>query len=142
MNTRDPKFLLEKWDTVLLNVAFGHVLETIENGICRYCYAHESLTLLEQSAFVATEIDLSIIYILLSITDIIDSCSRERSKTTWILHKLAKITLYAVLLGEIPMECRDAALPDLLVKNLSIKCSTFGEYTENRTMIIPFSLEF
>ena len=61
LDTPDQKFLQEKLNTVdsleyaaQLKVAFGFVLENVEDGSFRYYYAHGNNTLLTRSEFVAT----------------------------------------------------------------------------------------
>ena len=89
MDTLDPKYLLEKQGILFdclkcaakLNVAFAFVLKNVENGSCRYKYAHENITLLEISNFVATREDLTKVKSLLSYTDFIKSCTREPANT-------------------------------------------------------------
>ena len=91
MNTLDPKCSLEKLDVVFeslkcatrLDVAFDFVLKNVESGSCRYYYAHEINTLLGRSKLVATTEDLTKIKNLLSNTDVIESCTRERANTKW-----------------------------------------------------------
>ena len=62
VDTLDRKDLLEKLDVVFdslkcaaeLIVAFGFVLKNVEEGNCRYYYAHEKNIILEKSKLVAT----------------------------------------------------------------------------------------
>ena len=89
MDTLDPKKLLEKLAFVLaslkcaakLNVAFGCVLKNVEDGCCRYFCAHENNTTLETCKFVATSEGLTKVKFLLSNSDVIESCTRERANT-------------------------------------------------------------
>ena len=137
MDTLDPKYLLEKLDVVFdnlkcaakLNVAFGFLVKVVEAGSCRYYYAHEINTLLERSKLVATTEDLTKDKNLLSSTDVIKSCTRERGNTKWNFYKLMHVTIFAALLKEVPMICKDTVLPDPLLKTLSLKCLTFEEST-------------
>ena len=111
--TVDPKYLLEKLDIVfdslkcaaMLNVAFGFVLQNVEDGSCRYYYAHEINTLLERCKLVATTEDLTEVKNLLSNTGITESCKRERANTKWIFYKVTSLTIFAALLKEVPMGC-------------------------------------
>ena len=66
MDIVETHTLSQKRDTVFeklkgaakLNVAFGCLLNNVENGSYRYYYAHEKNTLLERSNLVATKDDL------------------------------------------------------------------------------------
>ena len=100
-----------------INLAFGFVLKNIEDASCRYFYAHENNTLLERSKLLSTGDDLEHIKTLLAGTDVIESCARERANTKWKFLKLTNVTIFAALLKDIPMGCKDAVLPEPLLKN-------------------------
>ena len=61
-------------------------------------------------------------------TDVIESCTKERSNTKWRFLKLT-ITIFAALLRDIPMRCKDAGLPESLLKKHTINCLTFEKNT-------------
>ena len=63
-------------------------------------------------------------------TDVIDSCTNERSNTKWRFFKLTKLTFFAALLRDKPMGCKDAILPEPLLKNHTINCVTFEKNTK------------
>ena len=110
-----------------MNLAFGFILKNIEDGSFRYFYAHENNTLLDRSKLVCTNDDLAKLKDFLNRTDIIESCSRKKKNTKWRFYKLKNLTLFAALLKDVPMECKDAVLPKLLFENCSINCLTFEE---------------
>ena len=95
MDTRDPKFLLKKLDTVSdslryaakLNVAFAFVLKNVEDGSNGYCCTHENNTLLERSKLVVTREYKSKITNLLRKTDLFESFTRGPANTNWKLYK-------------------------------------------------------
>ena len=62
-------------------------------------------------------------------TDVIESCTKERSDTKWRFFKLTNLTIFAALLRDIPMGCKDAVLPECLLRNPSIYCFTFERNT-------------
>ena len=62
-------------------------------------------------------------------TDVIESCSRERTNTKWRFYKLTNLTVFAALLKDVPMGCKNAVLPELLLTNHTINCFTFDEST-------------
>ena len=137
MDTLDPNYLLEKLDVVFSSpkcaakpkVASDFVLRNVEEGSCRYYYAHEYNTILERSKLVATTEDLTKIKKLLSNTDIIELCTRERANTKWKLCRSTKATLFAKLPKLVPMGCKDIVLPDSLLKTHANKSSTLEENT-------------
>ena len=112
-----------------VNVAFGFILKNIEDRGFRYFYAHENNTLLDRSKLVYTHDDMAKLKEFLNKTDVIESCSRERRKTKWRFYKLTNLTVFAALLKEVPMGCKDAVLPEPLLKNHTINCLTFEEST-------------
>ena len=62
-------------------------------------------------------------------TDVIESCSRERTNTKWRFYKLTNLTVFAALLKDVPMGCKNAVLPEPLLKNHTINCLTYEEKT-------------
>ena len=95
----------------------------------RFCYAHENYTLLERYLFVATLKDLTKFKTLLSNTDVIESCTRERVNTKRQIYKLTHLTVFAALLKEFPKGRKDTVLPNPLLKNHFVKCLTFEKTT-------------
>ena len=87
MEILDAHTLSQKLDTVFeklkcaakLNIAFGCVLTNVEDGFCRYYYAHEN-TLTERSKLVATKEDLVKIKNLLRNTDVIEACTKKNEQ--------------------------------------------------------------
>ena len=58
-----------------------------------------------------------------------------------------KATIFAALLKEVPMGCKDILLPDALLENLSVKCLTIGEtsrkpYNDNLWLFRALALHF
>ena len=142
VNNLTAQVIEEKLDCVLdklkcvakLNLALGFILKNIEDGTFRYFYAHENNTLLEQSKLVSNRDDMAKLKEILKKTDVIESCTKERSNTKWRFFKLTNLTIFAALLKEIPMGCKDAVLPESLLRNPSIYCLTFErEIRDNHT---------
>ena len=125
-------FVLDKLKCVAkLNLALGFILKNIEDGKFRYFYAHENNTLLEQSKLVSNKDDMAKLKEILRKTDVIESCTKERSNTKWRFFKLTNLTTFAALLKDIPMGCKDAVLPESLLRNPSIYCLTFERDTRH-----------
>ena len=97
-----------------LNLALGFILKNIEDGKFRYFYALGNNTLLEQSKFVSNKDDMAKLKEILKKTDVVESCTKERSNTKWRFFKLTNLTIFAALLRDIPMGCKDAVLPESL----------------------------
>ena len=112
-----------------VNLAFGFILKNIEDGGFRYFYVHQNNSLLDWSKPVCTHDDLANLKDFFNKTDVIESCSRERMNTKWRFYKLTNLTVFAALLKDIPMGCKDAVLPEPLLKNHKINCLTFEENT-------------
>ena len=137
VNNLTAQVIEEKLDCVLdklkcvakLNLALGFILKNTEDGTFRYFYAHENNTLLEQSKLVSNRDDMAKLKEILKKTDVIESCTKERSNTKWRFFKLTNLTIFAALLKEIPMGCKDAVLPESLLRNPSIYCLTFERNT-------------
>ena len=110
-------------------LAFGFILKDMEDGRFRYFYAHENNTLLDRSKLVCTHDDLANLKDFLNQTGVIDSCRRERMNTKWRFYKLTNLTVFAAVLKDVPMRCRNAVLPEPLLKNHTINCLTYEENT-------------
>ena len=87
VNNLTAQVIEEKLDRVLdklkcvakLYFSLGFILRNIEDGKFRYFYAHENNTLLEQSKLVSNKDDMAKLKEILKKTDVIESCTKERS---------------------------------------------------------------
>ena len=68
--------------------------------------------------------------------DVIETSTRERVNTKWKFLKLTNVTIFAALLKDIPMGCKDAVLPEPLLKNRTVNCLTFEKKQGNLIMTI------
>ena len=48
--------------------------------------------------------------------DVVDNCTRETADTKWKIYKLRNVTIFASLLKDVPMGCKDTVLPEPLLK--------------------------
>ena len=112
-----------------VNLAFGFILKNIEDGGFRYFYAHENNTLRDRSKLLCTHDDLAKLKDFPSQTDVIESCSRERMNTKWRFYNITNFTVFAALLKDVPMGCKNAVLPEPLSRNGTINCLTYEENT-------------
>ena len=112
-----------------VNLAFGFILKNIEDAWFRYFYAHENNTLLDRSKLVCTHDDLAKLKDFPIKTDVIEFCSQERMNTKWRFYKLKSLTVLAALLKNVPMGCKNAVLPEPLLRNGTINCLTYEENT-------------
>ena len=137
VNNLTGQVIEEKLDRVLdklkcaakLNLALGFILKNIEDGKFRYFYAHENNTMLEQSKLVSNKDDMAKLKEILKKTDVIESCTKERSNTKWRFFKLTNLTIFAALLRDIPLGCKDAVPPESLLKIHTVICLTFEKST-------------
>ena len=65
--------------------------------------------------------------------------------TKWWFYKLTNLTVFAALLKDVPMGCKDAVLPEPLLKNHTINCLTYEEnarqpYNDNLCLIRALAL--
>ena len=116
--------------TAKVNVAFGFVLKNIEDGMCRYFYAREINTVMEKSKLVCAPDDIANLKEKLQKMDIIDLCTiQERANTKWKYYRLTNVTVFAALLKDVPMGCKDTVLPGPLLRNCHVNCLTFERST-------------
>ena len=137
MSTFDNSLINKKLDLVFkglecaakVNLAFGFVLKNIEDGSCRYFFPHENNTLMERSKLVCTPDDITNLKDKLQKLDIVELCTRERANTKWKFYKLTNLTVFAALLKDVPMGCKDTVLPEPLLRNCNVNCLTFEKNT-------------
>ena len=101
---------------VKVNLTFGFILRKLEKGGFRYFYAHQINALLDRSKLVCTRDKSEKLKLFFNKTDVIEFCSRERTNTIWSFYKLTNLTVFAALLKDVPMGCKDAVLPEPLLK--------------------------
>ena len=137
VNNLTGQVIEEKLDRVLdklkcvakLNLALGFILKNIEDGEFKYFYAHDNNTLLDQSKLVSNKDDMAKLKEIFKKTDVIESCTKERSNTKWRSFRLTNLTIFAALLRDIPMGCKDAVLLESLLRNPSTNRLTFERNT-------------
>ena len=62
-------------------------------------------------------------------SEIVDFCTPEKAKTKWKIYKLTNLTIFAWLLKDVRMGCKDTVLPESLLKNCSSNCFTIERNT-------------
>ena len=107
-----------------VNRVFSVSLKNIEDRGFRYFYAHENNTLTDRFQLVCTHDHSAKLKDFLNKTDVIQPCSQERMSTKWRFYKLTNLTVLAAPLKDVPMECKNAVLPEPLLKNHTINCLT------------------
>ena len=112
-----------------MNLAFGFIVRNIEDGGSRCFYAHENNGLQDCFKLVCTRDDLTKRKKFCINIDVKVSCSRERMNTKWKFCKLKNLIVFAALLRDVPMGCKDAVLPELLLKNHIVIFLTYEEIT-------------
>ena len=85
---------------------------------------------MEQSKLVSNKNDMAKLKEILKKTDVIESCTKERSNTKWRFIELTNLTIFAALLRDIPMGCKDAVLPESLLKNHTVNCLPYEQDTK------------
>ena len=133
MSSFDMSMLNDKLDYVFketkcaakVNLAFGFVLKNIEDGMCRYFYAHENNTNMERSKLVCTQADMTSLKNRMQEMDFVDVCTRERTNTKWKFYRLTNLTVLASLLKDMPMGCKDTVLPEPLLRNGNVNYLKF-----------------
>ena len=64
--------------------------------------------------------------------DIVDLCTREREREPipkWKFY-MTNLTVFAALLKDVPMGCKDFVLPEPLLKNQNVNCLTYEQDTK------------
>ena len=155
MSSFDMSLLNDKLDYVLkelkcaakVNLALVFVLRNFEDGICSYFYAHENNTIMDRSKLVCKPADMTNLINRMQKMEIVHICTRERANTKWNFYKVTNLTIFASLLKDVPLGCKDTILPEPLLKNHNVKCHTFGRklrqpYNDNLCLFRILALLF
>ena len=153
MSSFDISLLNNKLDYVFkelncaakVNLAFGFVLKNIEDGMCRYLYAHEDNTITERPKLLCTQADMTNLKNRMQKMDLVKIYTRERANTKWKFYKLTNLTIFASFLKDVPMGCKDTILPEPLLRNRNVTCLTFEKntkqtYNDNLCVLRAFAL--
>ena len=84
---------------------------------------------MERSKLVCTQVDMTNLKDRMQKMDIVDICTQERANTKWKRYKITNLTIFASLLKDVPMGCKDTVLPDPLLKTHNVNCPTFEKNT-------------
>ena len=103
-------------------LAFVFVLKNVEDGSCRHFYAHENNKVMKRSKLVCTPDNITNRKEKLQKMDFVDLCTGERANTKWKFYKLTNLTVFAALLKDVPLGCKDSVLPEPFLKNQNVKC--------------------
>ena len=95
-----------------LNLALGFILKNVDGGKFRYFHAHENNIPSKHSNFESNKDDMAKLKNNLKKTDVIESCTKARFNAKWGCFKLSNLTIFAALLRDITMGCKDAVLPE------------------------------
>ena len=72
---------------------------------------------MERSKLVCTPDDITNLKEKVEKLDIVDLRLRERANTKWKFHKLTNLTVFAALIKDVPIGCKDSVIPEPLLKN-------------------------
>ena len=114
-----------------VNLAFGFILRNIEDGGFRYLHDHENNTLRDRSKLLCTRDNLAKLKHFLNKTDVIDLFRRERLSTKWSFYMLTNLTVFAALLKDVRMRCKDAVLHELFLKSAQSTVSRLKRIRDN-----------
>ena len=84
---------------------------------------------MERAKLVCTQADMTNVKHRMQNMDFVDLCTRERTNKKWKFYKLTNLTIFASLLKDVPIGCKDTVLPEPLLRNGNVKCLTFEENT-------------
>ena len=127
MSTFDNSLINKKMDLVFkglkcaarINPAFGFVLKNVEVDSCRY-FMLTKTTVMERSKLVCTSDDTTNRRVKLPKMDFVDLCTQERANTKCKFYKTTNLTVFAALLKDVPMGCKDSVLQEPLLKNQKV----------------------
>ena len=126
MENLNATILAEKLDRFLnvstcafkVTPAFGFPLKKKRRSRIQKFYADGNNNMLDRFKCVWTKDDLANLEAIFHKTDVIESCSFEKSNTKWMFHEVqVDLTVSAALLKDVHLGCKDVVLPESLLKN-------------------------
>ena len=84
---------------------------------------------MERSKRVCTEDAMTNMEEKLQKMDIVDHCTRERPNAEWKVYKFRNFNVFASLLKDIPMNCKDTVLTEPILENHNLNCLSFQRNT-------------
>ena len=84
---------------------------------------------MERHKLLCTEVDMTNLKNRMQKMDIVDICTRERANTNWKFFKFRKLTIFASLLKNVPMGCKDTVLPEPVLRECNENFLTFEKNT-------------
>ena len=108
-------------------LALEFIPKNTEDWQFRYFYFHEDNALMKQSKPVSNKDEMAKSKEILKKTDVLESGANERSNTKWKFFKLTNLIIFAALLRDIPMGCKDVLLLESLLKNHKVNCLTYEQ---------------
>ena len=73
---------------------------------------------MERSKLVCTQADMTNLKDRMQKMDIVDICTREKANTKWKFYKLPNLTVFASVLKDVSMVCKDTVLLEPLLKTI------------------------
>ena len=80
---------------------------------------------MEKSKLVCTPDDMVNLSEKLQKIDIVDHCTKERDNTKRTIYKFTNVSVFALLLKDIPMSSKDTVLLEPVLMNQNVNCLTF-----------------
>ena len=84
---------------------------------------------MERVKLVCTQADITNLKDRMQKMEIVDLCTRERANTKWKIYKLTYLTIFAPLLKDVPVGCKDRVLPEPLLRICNVNCFSFERIT-------------
>ena len=105
-----------------VNLALGFILRNVDTDEYRYFYAHENNTFFENFYLLCSKGDLVSLQDRVETMDLVETCAQERENTKWRFALTTDLTIFCVLLKDIPLGCIDAVLPEHLLRRSDVSC--------------------
>ena len=102
---------------------------------------------MERSKLLCTQADMSILKDRMQKMDIVGICTRERANIKWKFYKLTNLPIFASLLRDVLIVCKDTTLTEPLLCNRNVNCLTYEKntlqpYNDNLCLFRTLALHF
>ena len=109
--------------------------------MCRYFYAHENNTIMEKSTLVCTQAGLTNVKEKMQKKDFVDICTGEVANTKWKFYNITNLTIFASLIKDVGMGCKETVLREPLLRNHNVNCLSLREIGDNPILTISVCLK-
>ena len=108
-----------------IHVSFGFVLRNVEDESFRYFYAEENNRVLQHPVLVQNGNDMDNLLAMMEELDFREHMTSHRPNTKWQFYCITNMTVFATLVLDTPLGCKDVEIPEQLSRHCELFTLTY-----------------